>query len=70
MLASAITVPEPFDIEYRPVGRHRWWFNGHPVGVAVIRYMLRDSGCKKDVIDAILHANKLIYDIERRMKCS
>lgn len=69
MLASAIRVPKPFDIDYQPVGRHRWWFNGHPVPVACVKYMLRDSGCDKEVIDAILHANKLLYQI-KEMQCS
>ena len=69
MLASAIKVPEPMDIEYRPLGRHRWWLNGHPVPVACVKYMLGEAGCNKEVIDAILHANKLLYRI-KEMQCS
>ena len=69
MLESAIKVSEPLDIEYRPLGRHRWWVNGRPVPVAWVRYMLRDSGCDKEVIDVILHANRLIYEVGRR-RCS
>ena len=66
MLESAIKVPKPFDVEYRPAGRHRWWLNGHPVPLACVKYMLRDSGCDKEVVDAILHANKLIYEVRKR----
>jgi len=69
MLASAIKVPEPMDIEYKPVGRRRWWLNGNPVPVACVKYKLSEAGCDKEVIDAILHANKLLYQI-KEMQCS
>jgi len=65
MLASAIKVSEPMDIDYRPVGRNRWWLNGRPVPIAWVKFMLRESGCDKQVIDVILHANKLIYEVGR-----
>ena len=71
MLASAITVPKPIemDIDYRPIGRHRWWVNGKPVSVAVVKYVLREEGCSKEAIEAILHVNQVLYQIGRRLKC-
>jgi len=68
MFASAITEPEPFEIEYRPKGRHRWWFNEHPVPVKCIKYMLSESGCSKEVVDAIIHAHKLAYEVEQKCR--
>jgi hypothetical protein len=68
MLASAIKVSEPMDIDYRPVGRYRWWLNGRPVPVAWVKYMLREAGCDKEVVDVVLHANKLIYEVGKNAR--
>ena len=70
MLESAITMPAPFSIEYRPSGRHRWWLNGNPAEVKWIRMMLRETGSDKECIDAIVRGHKLAYEVEQMVKCS
>jgi len=69
MLASAISVPAPFDIEYRPRGRHRWWLNGNPVPVKCVKFMLSEVGCDKEVIEGIIRGHKRAYEIEHMTKC-
>lgn len=70
VFASAITLTDPLDVEYNPIGRHKWWVNGRPQPVNIVRGMLREVGCDTAVINAILHAEKLVYRIRRKLgKC-
>ncbi len=69
VLASAITLTDPVELEYRPDGRHKWFVNGRPQPVNIVRGMLREVGCNKEVIDAILHAEKLVYRIRELAQC-
>ena len=57
-LASAIILRDPYDIQYEPIGRHKWWIDGKPVPVNVVRLILADVGCGKRTINAILQALK------------
>lgn len=69
VLASAINLSDdPLDIEYKPVGRHKWWVNGKPHSVKIVRAMLRDTGCSSGVIDTILHGERLHYQIQEYLK--
>ena len=63
-LALAIILTNSIQIEYRRVGRHRWWVNGKPQPVSVIRGLLKETGCGKAVIDATLRIHKLCADAE------
>lgn len=57
-LASAIVLRDPYDIQYRPIGKHKWWIDNRPVPVNVVRFMLADIGCGKRTTNAILQAMK------------
>lgn len=57
-LASAIVLRDPYDIQYEPIGRHKWWIDNKPVAVNIVRFMLAESGCGKRTINAILQALK------------
>lgn len=47
-------------IEYRRVGRHRWWVDGRPLPLKVVRYILIDEcGCSKEQCDLIIQSLKL-----------
>ena len=69
VLESAINLPDdPLDIEYKPIGRHKWWVNGKPHPVKIVRAMLQDIGCSSEVTCAILHGEKLQYQIQEYLK--
>lgn len=49
------------DVEFKPLGRHRWWANGIPMPLRYVKCLLRENGCGKEAIDAIIHGAKLCY---------
>lgn len=64
LLANPTIQPRVIEsIEYRPSGRHRWWVDGRPLPVKVVRYILRDEcQCSKEQADLIIRAHKLCYE--------
>lgn len=63
MLCEAITIHDPVYLEYKPKGwgRRSWLVNGRPQPIAVVRFLLGEAGCSREVIERIIHAEKLIY---------
>ena len=72
LLADAITIPEPVFIEYQPNGwgQRSWLVNGKPQSVAVVRYLLGEVGCNREEIAAIIHAEKINWEIGELLRCS
>ena len=63
MLCEAITIPDPLYLEYKPKGwgRRSWLVNGRPQPLAVVKYLLSEAGCNREVIDRIILAEKFAY---------
>jgi len=65
LLQNPIVEPTAVNVEYGVFGKHKWRANGVPMPLKYVRGMLREAGCNKETISAIVHAEKLHYEIAR-----
>ena len=68
LLQNPIVEPTAVDVQYRPVGKHRWWANGIPMPLRYVKGLLREAGCNKETIGAIIRGEKLHWEIGQRVK--
>ncbi len=70
LLCEAIRIPDPVHLEYQPNGwgRRNWLVNGKPQPVAVVRYVLSEAGCNSEIVAALIHAEKVNWEIQEWLK--